>query len=101
MKAKILAVLAVLSALLPIACATTNFSSYSGARLADLQLGKKYYVANCAACHNLHDASEFSPSDWKKIMVKMQKKAKIDDSTKDSIMDYLTTATTKRDVSEN
>jgi hypothetical protein len=104
MNRKLLSVLVLILAALPIACATAkNGSGLSSSpeHLSDLQLGKKYYTENCQACHRLHNPSEFSPSDWSRIMVKMQKKAQIDDATKDLIMDYLTTTTTKTDSSNN
>ena len=59
-------------------------------RLADLQLGRKLFAANCASCHTLYSPSKFSTDQWEKIMVKMQKKAKIDDAKRDSILMYLT-----------
>ncbi len=96
---------------LPLGCATTGGgvpipdsttvsradSQWPGTTLADLQQGRTAYVQNCAACHDLHDASELSPDEWQKVMVKMQKKAKIDDMTKDSILHYLLASTLKKD----
>lgn len=46
-------------------------------------------VENCAACHALHLPSEYSTERWDKIMEKMQKKAKIDDRSRDSILMYI------------
>ena len=60
-------------------------------QLKDLQFGRKLYVAHCNGCHPLHLPKELSVPEWEKIMVKMQRKAKIDDGTKNSIMKYLTT----------
>ncbi len=94
----------------PMACATTSGvpvpdsmtvsraqAQWPGTTLVDLQQGRTAYVQNCAACHNLHDASEFSPSEWKSIMVKMRKKAHLDDVTNDAILHYLSISTTKQD----
>ena len=99
---------------LPLGCATTGGvpvpdsttvsradSQWPGTTLADLQQGRTAYVQNCAACHNLHDASDLSPSGWRRVMVKMQKKAKIDDVTKDSILRYLLASTLKKDDADN
>jgi hypothetical protein len=94
----------------PMACATTGGvpvpdaitvsradSQWPGTTLVDLKKGRDAYVQNCASCHNLHDASDLSPTQWEKVMVKMQKKAKIDDLTKDSILHYLLASTEKKD----
>jgi mono/diheme cytochrome c family protein len=98
----------------PMACATTGGvpvpdaitvsradSQWPGTTLIDLQKGRNAYAQNCASCHNLYDASHLSPIQWELIMVKMQKKAKIDDLTKDSILRYLLASTTQKDDSSN
>src|ERR1700722_11971125 len=99
----------------PMACATTGGgvpvpeattvsradSQWPGTTLIDLKKGRDAYVQNCASCHNLHDASDLSPTQWEMIMVRMQKKARIDDLTKDSILHYLLASTTKKDDSVN
>jgi hypothetical protein len=72
-------------------------AQWPGTTLADLRQGRSEYVQNCAACHDLHDASDLSPTQWEKVMVRMQKKAKIDDVTKDSILHYLLASTLKQD----
>jgi mono/diheme cytochrome c family protein len=96
---------------LPLGCATTGGgvpvpdsttvsradSQWPGTTLADLQRGRTAYVQNCAACHDLHEASEFSPDEWKSVMVKMRKKAHLDDITNDAILHYLLASTTKQD----
>jgi Dihaem cytochrome c len=87
-------------AVLPLACATAlphatpeSLSRadrmWPGTRLEDLEMGRRDYVAHCAACHHLHLPSEFTSEKWTAILVKMQRKAKIDDSLKDSIYRYL------------
>ena len=60
-------------------------------QLQDLQWGRKLYVAHCNGCHPLHLPNELNKQEWADVMVKMQRKAKIDDTAKDSIMKYLTT----------
>ena len=100
--------------MLPMACATTGGvpvpdsttvsradDQWPGTTLADLQQGRSEYVQNCASCHNLHAASDLSPTQWEKVMVKMQKKAKLDDVTKDSILRYLLASTLKKDDAAN
>ncbi len=87
---------------LPFACATLlpeptaqdgarSNAIWPGVQLSDLQRGRKLYLENCASCHRLHLPSELETAQWERIMVKMQRKAKIDDLKKDSIMKYLLT----------
>ncbi len=83
----------------PIACASLPFPTndtlsrvsmdWPGITLADLQTGRQNYVGHCAACHNLYMPSDFSQSEWKEIIVRMQKRAKISDEMTDSIRKYL------------
>lgn len=97
---KTAALLALLA--LPFGCATLlpepmaqdavrSNALWPGIQLSDLQRGRKLYIHNCASCHELHLPSERESAQWERIMVKMQKKAKIDDATKDNIMQYLLT----------
>lgn len=60
-------------------------------QLKDLQFGRELYVMHCGGCHSLYLPKELTVPEWEHVIVKMQRKAKIDDSTKDSIMKYLTT----------
>ena len=66
-------------------------TSYPGLQLLDLRQGRALYMKNCAGCHALHAPSQLDSFQWERIMSKMQLKAKINDSTKDSIMKYLLT----------
>jgi mono/diheme cytochrome c family protein len=87
---------------LPVGCATlpvpTEESAsmaaqqWPGTTLESLRKGRSVYVDTCAACHNLHLPSEFSPERWEGILERMQDKARIDDPTKDLILRYLMTA---------
>ncbi len=55
----------------------------------ELAEGKTLYENNCIRCHKLYDSSEFSKDDWKPIVVRMQKKARLDDMQGNSIYNYL------------
>jgi hypothetical protein len=93
----------------PIACASLPYPTHEafhrasqerpGITLSDLQTGRKNYVGHCAACHNLFFPSAFTPADWNRILVRMQKKARIDDEITDSIGMYLLSMTTKSNKS--
>ena len=53
--------------------------------------GKYLYENNCAKCHKLYDPKSFSSEDWKPILVRMQKKAKISDDQREKIYNYIIT----------
>jgi cytochrome c5 len=55
----------------------------------DLAAGKTSYENNCAKCHNLYAASDFTKEDWKPIMIRMQKKAHLDDAQMAEISNYI------------
>ncbi len=52
--------------------------------------GQNLYDNNCGKCHKLFKATDFSKEDWKPILVRMQKKAHLDDAQMASISDYIT-----------
>ena len=56
----------------------------------ELAEGKNLYENNCAKCHRLYDAKEFSAEDWKPIVARMQKKAHLDDIAGQKIYNYVT-----------
>lgn len=57
---------------------------------AELAEGKSLYDNNCAKCHRLYDARDFSADEWKPIVARMQKKAHLDDMQGEKIYKYLT-----------
>lgn len=56
----------------------------------ELAEGKNLYENNCAKCHKLYDAKDFSKEEWKPIVLRMQKKARLDDAAGEKIYNYLT-----------
>lgn len=54
-----------------------------------LEEGKSLYESNCAKCHKLYDATDFSKEEWKPIVGKMQKKAHLTDEQGTMIYNYL------------
>lgn len=57
---------------------------------AELAEGKSLYENNCAKCHRLYDAKDFSAQEWKPIVARMQKKAHLEDLQGEKIFRYLT-----------
>ncbi|AWA30245.1 cytochrome C [Flavobacterium magnum] len=51
--------------------------------------GQSLYENNCARCHKLYAATNFSQADWKPILARMQKKARLDDADMGLITNYL------------
>ncbi|GEM55801.1 cytochrome C [Flavobacterium branchiophilum] len=51
--------------------------------------GKSLYENHCAKCHKLYAASEYTKQEWKPILLKMQKMAKIDDAQLARISEYI------------
>jgi mono/diheme cytochrome c family protein len=56
----------------------------------ELAEGKDLFVNNCAKCHNLKNPNHYTPEEWKPILLKMQKKAKISDAEREKIYNYVT-----------
>lgn len=52
--------------------------------------GKQVYENNCAKCHKLHEPSSRTAEQWKPIVDRMQKKARISDEDAASVYNYLT-----------
>jgi len=62
-------------------------------KLASTYDGGNLYKNNCANCHQLYNAEDFSKEDWVPIMKRMQKKARITDAETLAIYDYLVAQT--------
>ena len=56
----------------------------------ELAEGKTLYENNCAKCHDLYNTKEFSAEEWKPIVIRMQKKAHLDDIQGQKIYNYVT-----------
>lgn len=55
----------------------------------ELAAGKVVYENNCAKCHKLYSPTKFSEQDWKPVLVRMQKKARLDDAQMTEISNYI------------
>jgi len=58
---------------------------------ADMAAGKAAYENNCAKCHRLFEAKEYSKEDWAPILVRMQKKSHLTDAEMAPITNYIYT----------
>ena len=57
----------------------------------EFEQGRKLYLAKCSKCHKLYDPADYEEASWEKWMVKMKKKARLDDGQYRKIRDYLET----------
>jgi cytochrome c5 len=55
----------------------------------ELEAGKNLYDNNCAKCHKLYEPKSFTKEEWTPILVKMGKKAKLDETQMASITNYI------------
>lgn len=58
----------------------------------DIAQGKIMFENKCASCHRLYDPKEFSKEDWQPILIRMQKKAKLEDHDMAKINNYIFTS---------
>jgi cytochrome c5 len=55
----------------------------------ELAAGRTLYENNCAKCHKLFSPTKLSEQDWKPVLVRMQKKARLDDAQMVEISNYI------------
>jgi cytochrome c5 len=99
MKAKILTLAAI--TLLVVSCGTKKAAPVAPTTPAvtavapaaeltpELAAGKSMYENNCAKCHKLYEPKKFTQEEWAPILVRMQKKAHLDDSQMASVTSYI------------
>lgn len=55
----------------------------------DVASGSKLYAENCGKCHKLKTVTNYSTEQWKTIVPKMAKKAKIDGTAESQVLQYV------------
>ncbi|MEO8238662.1 MAG: cytochrome c [Flavobacterium sp.] len=73
----------------PVAAAQPSETANAVALTPELAEGQTLYSNNCAKCHKLFEPKKFTQEEWHPILVKMQKKAKLDDVQMASITNYI------------
>ncbi|TAN36830.1 MAG: hypothetical protein EPN23_07605 [Verrucomicrobia bacterium] len=58
---------------------------------ADQLAGKKLYTGKCARCHPFYDPTQYDDARWRNWMIKMQRKARLDDEQVRLIGSYVET----------
>ncbi len=57
--------------------------------LGELISGRQLYLSKCSSCHNIYLPDNYSQTQWKNILDKMQERSKISDTEKEKIFNYL------------
>ncbi len=73
----------------PVASTTANETAKAVALTPELEAGKSLYDNNCAKCHKLFEPKKFTKEEWTPILVRMGKKAKLDETQVASISNYI------------
>jgi len=66
-------------------------TTFPGASLASLNEGKMHYEQNCNKCHGLKKPASRTEAEWREIVPRMAKKAKVDANTENLILQYVVT----------
>jgi hypothetical protein len=66
------------------------------ATVQSLNEGRSLYIDHCSGCHSLHPPNEYTESEWKKSLDEMALKAKLLDTEKQLVYQYLITAGRKK-----
>ncbi|NCS81058.1 MAG: hypothetical protein COZ80_07410 [Ignavibacteria bacterium CG_4_8_14_3_um_filter_37_9] len=51
--------------------------------------GEQLYKEKCGGCHALYQRDKFKEGDWDSVIVRMEKKARLDDNQSKLIREYL------------
>lgn len=70
-------------------------TSVNSISVKDLRKGRELYVNNCASCHQLYSPEKYSHNEWVTILNEMQSRAKISDTDKQLVYQYLINAPSK------
>lgn len=73
----------------PVAAVQPAETAKAVALTPELAEGQNLYSNNCAKCHKLFEPKKFTREEWHPILIRMQKKAKLDDVQMASITNYI------------
>jgi mono/diheme cytochrome c family protein len=62
---------------------------WPGATPEALEQGRSLYIRKCSGCHTLRVPAVYSQERWPQILDKMQKRAKLSEADKESILHYV------------
>ena len=64
-------------------------SSGAGSRAGGRSVGERLYLTRCTACHAPEPISNFSASQWRKIIPEMSLEAKLNAGQQKEVLDYV------------
>jgi hypothetical protein len=64
-------------------------SQWTGTTQASLEEGRELFVTHCHRCHVLPTPKSRTVEKWHKIIIKMAKKAKLDDAQRDTVLRFI------------
>lgn len=70
-------------------------SKWPGTGAKELSEDRDLYIAKCSGCHSLKVPSDYTEEEWKPILNKMGKKAKLNESEYEMIRQYVSTLSKK------
>jgi cytochrome c5 len=74
----------------PVSSATLAAASRRHIAPDALETGRRIYMVRCTECHSMRPVGEYSGGEWRPVVAKMARKAKLDDAQKQTLLDYLT-----------
>ncbi len=92
MKTKLLSALAIAALLASCSSSKKTVETTEAKQIKltpELAEGKTLFENNCGKCHKLFSPDDFTKEEWKPIVSRMQKKAKITDEQRDLVYNYL------------
>lgn len=51
--------------------------------------GRKLFISKCNGCHQLYNPGNFNAAEWDSILIPMQKKAKLDNTQRNAIYQWI------------
>src|SRR5207244_2847707 len=75
----------------PVSAATLAVASRRHVAPGALEAGRRIYMVRCTECHSMRPVGGYSGGEWRPIVAKMARKAKLDDAQKQTLLDYLIT----------
>ena len=66
--------------------------TWPGTTRLDLEQGRATYIDKCSGCHTLHTPDEYPADHWRKVVLEMAPRAKLDAAEQDRVIRYLMAA---------
>ena len=74
------------------AAVTAAQTRFPSATAESLEAGRESFLAHCKACHDFPSLAAYSDDDWKRIIPKMARNAKLSPADGDAILTFVLAA---------